>query len=307
MDIRELKMFITVATELNFRAAAQKLHISQPPLTRAITKLEEELEIKLFHRTTRKVELTPAGMALLKDAKDILNKVNGLKISLDNVVKLKKEEINIGITTLTLHSTAIKSIWKFRELNPKFNINIVEAPSEEQLVKLSNNDIDIAIIQADADKTLFPNRLFIDQDALGVIVPQGHKLYKNKSISMKSLKDETLIIHDKSEKSVFTNAIKKLFETNKISIKYYYRKKQENCCALTATGKGLMLTTKSMAKFALANVKYIPLNDTVSNLNTVAYWMKDDKPITKLLISFLENQKSIKTPKSACLLQLDSW
>lgn len=72
MDIKDLRCFIVLAEELNFRQAAEKLHISQPPLTRRIRQLEQELGVSLFERTTRRVALTEAGQSLLREARGLL-------------------------------------------------------------------------------------------------------------------------------------------------------------------------------------------------------------------------------------------
>ncbi|AGH94476.1 LysR family transcriptional regulator [Pseudobdellovibrio exovorus] len=308
MDIRDLELFIAVADTLNFRAAADNLNLTQPPLTRAIAKLEHELGVKLFERSTRKVELTPAGMTLLKEAQDIIERIHDLKNSVKEVAKLKRGHLKIGITSAALHSAAIKSIWKFKEEQPYCDVNIIEGPVDAHIRNLRKGKLDIAILQAPAVPEKEMPHLILEQEPLGILVYQGHPLQKRKSIKLQDLEGETLIMHDPKEVEGFHRAVKNLFSESRVKVQFYYRQKNENCGLLAASGKGLLLTTNALAKFALPGITLVPIENNKARMSIAAYWINEDGNIAlRSFLNFLRNQDFIKSPKSACLMSLANW
>jgi DNA-binding transcriptional LysR family regulator len=90
IDLKQLKYFLAVAEEKSFSRAAERLHISQPPFSQQIMKLESELGVKLFARTTRTFELTVAGKALMQEAADMLGK---MRITIDTVRQIDRGEV----------------------------------------------------------------------------------------------------------------------------------------------------------------------------------------------------------------------
>lgn len=308
MDIRDLEFFIAVADTLNFRAAAEKLNLTQPPLTRAIAKLEHELGAKLFERSTRKVELTPAGMALLEEAQDIIERIRDLKSSVKEVSKLKRGRLRIGLTSAALYSTAIKSIWKFKDEQPYCDVDIIEGTVESHIKGLKKGKLDIAVLQAPAVPEKELPHLVLEQEPLGILIHQGHPLQKRKSIKLQDLEGETLIMHDPKEVEGFHRAIKNLFAESRVKIHFYYRQKNENCGLLAASGKGLLLTTNSLAKFALPGVNLVSIENNKARMSIAAYWANEnDNLALRSFLNFLRNQDFIKSPKSACLMSLANW
>lgn len=307
MDIKDLKMFVTVAEELNFRAAAERLNITQPPLTRAIAKLESELEGKLFIRTTRKVQLTRAGIALLKESYELIEKMDAIKASIKQTLRLNQAVIKIGLTPLALHSSAIKAIWAFKETNQSCEIKIIEDTEEQQLKNLKSGKIDIALLHEPISTKEFPEKVILSQEPLGILVAKNHRLATRKRVNINELINETLIIHSQTENKGFTNAIEKYFDINNTKIKLYYKQKNENCCLLAATGAGILLTTAAMSKFAVDEVNYIPLIGKNAKISIAATWLNKETPINQLFIHFLESEGYIKTPKSPCLVSLANW
>lgn len=141
MDIRQLKYFIAVAEEKNISRAAERLHISQPPLTRQIHALEEELGTQLFHRTTWGVELTQAGDALLKHALKIKTLVEQTKEYTRSAGQIQESILNIGVFGSAMLTTVPKILNAFAEQHPQIKIVLHHAPRERQIEALRKGHI----------------------------------------------------------------------------------------------------------------------------------------------------------------------
>nr|WP_269758419.1 LysR family transcriptional regulator [Thalassobacillus sp. C254] len=100
MDIRHLEYFSEVAKHLSFTKASQTLHVSQPSISKAIKNLEEELGVPLFYRSSKQLDLTDAGKAVLTNAQTVLAAFRNLTTELNDVMDLKSGEVKIGIPPL---------------------------------------------------------------------------------------------------------------------------------------------------------------------------------------------------------------
>ncbi len=303
-----LEVFIAVAEELNFRAAAERLNMTQPPLTRWIARLEEELGVKLFNRDTRKVELTPSGLTFLSNAREILAQIEKAKVAAKAAANLKRGALHIGLSNSAFYSGAVKALWKFKESNPQIEVEIHDGTPATQLSKLRKGEIDLAILEMpSADPAKF-SILLLDQEPLGVLAPSQHRLGKRKHASVRDLDGETLIMHERKEREGFYDAVLSLFKKSGANVKVHVREKDQNCVQLVSMGHGLLLTTKRMSKFATPGTKFLSLEDDLAKMTIGAVWEKEnDSASLKSFLNFLKNQEHIAAPKSACLMSLANW
>ncbi len=303
-----MSAFVSVAETLNFRLAAERLNMTQPPLTRLIAKLEEDLGVKLFLRHTRKVELTAAGMSLLKDARDILQSVNEAKRSAKEAERVRSGTIRIGLTTAALYSSVMKAIWKFKESHPRVQLETFDGKVDEQMTRLKKSRIDLAIVQAPAAPHDEYSSLVLVQEALGVLVPDDHRLRRRKHISIQDLQGETLIMHDKKEVEGFYNSVVQLFRQEKTEVRFHQREQDQHCPFLVASGRGLLLTTQSLSQFAIPGTSFVPIKNEFARMSLAAYWSeKNESSALRSFLNFVENHELIRGPKSACLMSLANW
>ncbi|CAM4247537.1 DNA-binding transcriptional regulator, LysR family [Pedobacter westerhofensis] len=148
MELRHLLYFKTVAEELHFRKAALKLFISQPPLSRQIRELEEELGARLFERNNKKVSLTPAGVYFKKQVDGIFSQLAETK----NVVKQLHEnmsgELKIGYISSTYHRQLMDTLKEMRVVFPLLSVKLFEIPTVKQVKALEEGKLDIGIMRA---------------------------------------------------------------------------------------------------------------------------------------------------------------
>ncbi len=151
MDFRELKYMIAVAESESITAAAKKLYISQPSLSYVISKVEEDLGVKIFDRKTTPVTLTYAGKRYIEAAKEILTINDNLRKELNDIVNEESGEIDLGIPTERAGYMLPKVLDKFRKSFPKVNLRLREARSSQIIHDLEDGNIDIAILPGEPD------------------------------------------------------------------------------------------------------------------------------------------------------------
>ena len=144
-DLRSLRAFVTTAEELNFRRAAERLHMSQPPLSRMIAALEDTLETKLFDRNTRRVALTSAGETLYREARGLLERA-------DEVARMLKREITtrtrfkVGCTSAAYCTAFPRIVARLRELHPEIEVELHEMNTDAQVDAIASAKLDAGIV-----------------------------------------------------------------------------------------------------------------------------------------------------------------
>ena len=137
MDFRHLKYFVAVADEQNFTRAAERLHISQPPLSRQIQDLEEELGTPLFERGSRPLKLTDAGRFFYGHATRLLEQAAQAVRSTKRIAQLERRLV-IGFVASTMYGALPLLVRKFRAACPQTELALVEMSTVEQIEALKN-------------------------------------------------------------------------------------------------------------------------------------------------------------------------
>lgn len=143
MDLRQLRYFVAVARERNFTRAAEALHIAQPPLSRQIQLLEEELGVTLIQRKTRPIRLTDAGRLFYEQALQILGRVDQMKDATRRVGLNRNQVLSIGFVASTLYGGLPSLIRKLRQSAPELDIQLLEMLSIQQIPALKEGRIDL--------------------------------------------------------------------------------------------------------------------------------------------------------------------
>ncbi len=191
MELRQLRYFYTVATELSFTNAAKKLHISQPPLSYQIASLESALGTKLFIRTSRSVELSEAGKALLSHATAILERVEDARAHVMRIAKGAEGRVSVGLSGSHFLGPLPRFIKHFREHRPAVEVVLHEMKPSEHIQALRDGRLNISISRtAQMYKEIESTLLWRDRVVLAV--PAAHPL-SGKSVKLESLKNEEFV------------------------------------------------------------------------------------------------------------------
>lgn len=195
MDIRTLSYFVVIAEELNITKAAEKLCMSQPPLSSQMKALEEELDTVLFIRGKRHLQLTESGKLLYRHAKEILSLVNKTSEEIRAMKKGMRGKIAIGLVEGSAPIIAASWIETFLNNNKNVEFSVVDGNSDELIAKLRSGLIDMAVITSPCDNTLL-NSFKVGQEKMTAFMSKDNPLaaLPGNTIDLSMLKDKPLII-----------------------------------------------------------------------------------------------------------------
>lgn len=195
MEFRQLVQFVAVAELRNFRRAAERLHMAQPPLSQAIRRLERELDVRLFDRTSRTVELTEAGKVLLAESRRLLTQANAAVVATQQTAQGRTGKLSVGFTVPWAYEVVPAVLAEFVRRYPGVTLAIREVASSEQVQLLIDGELDFAFLRLPA---LYEARgvatITLREDALAVVLPKRHALGRAKAITLAQLKDEAFVL-----------------------------------------------------------------------------------------------------------------
>src|SRR5919206_4815473 len=145
-DLRQLRYFVAVAERLHFGRAAEALHISQPPLSRAIRALEDELGVPLFHRTRRRVELTPQGARLLEEARRVTGQLERMVHELRAMGTGSHARLRLGFVSLADYGVLPGLLKAYKAARPGVRLALREMLSPEQAAALATGELEFGLL-----------------------------------------------------------------------------------------------------------------------------------------------------------------
>jgi DNA-binding transcriptional LysR family regulator len=195
MDLRTLRYFVTVAEELNITKAADKLSMSQPPLSFQMKALEKELETELFIRGKRHLQLTESGRLLYRHAKEILNLAEKTSSEIRSMSNGISGSISIRLVEGSAPNIAASWIAEFMKRYPGISFRIMDGNSDELIEKLRSGLVNLAIITSPCDQTLL-NSFKVGQEKMHAFMSSENPLAKipGNTICLSDLKDQPLIV-----------------------------------------------------------------------------------------------------------------
>jgi DNA-binding transcriptional LysR family regulator len=193
MDIQHLKYFVEVAKQKNFTKASRILLVSQPSISKMIKSLEEELKITLLDRSERKIELTDAGVIVYEQALKILQSVEDVYASVNELVQVKKGTVKLGLMPTTGVLLFPNVLAGFKKEYPQIDIQMVEYNAKQLKLKVEQGDIDLGITVKPVNSELFETIPLLSEE-LVVLVDSGHWLVKRESVRLSDLKNESFIL-----------------------------------------------------------------------------------------------------------------
>jgi DNA-binding transcriptional LysR family regulator len=200
MELRHLRYFIAVAEEKHVTRAAERLGIQQPPLSMQIRALEQELDVQLFRRKPRGVELTDAGLAFLDRARVILDQVDRAFATTRRTARGEQGRLVVGFTSSApFHPFVPRVIRAYREMSPLVSLVLEESGSSELVHGLNNEEIDAAFIRSPLADVLGLTVRPLLEEKMIVALPTGHALARGARtaapLPLAALAKETFILY----------------------------------------------------------------------------------------------------------------
>ncbi|MBD2612631.1 LysR family transcriptional regulator [Nostoc punctiforme FACHB-252] len=287
MELRDLNAFLVLAEELNFRKAAARLHLTQPPLTRLVQRLEKELGVKLLERSTTKVELTQSGITLYQGAKNLIDQAEQLKQQVSQSINSGEGTLRVGFSSSAFHSILASALSAFRYLHPEIHILTQETSGQEQLRQLQIGKLEVAFVEGRINLDGVLAQLIYQED-FGILVPKTHRLGDKKLIRFADLCNETFIFQPRRENPQFYDSFLALLRDGGIEAQLLHKKPNQQCPVLVSSGAGILLTTRTLSKFATEDLQFIPILQPCPQFQISAVWRDGTQsPQLQLFLKFI--------------------
>jgi DNA-binding transcriptional LysR family regulator len=273
MDLlRHLRYFVTVAEEQHFGRAAERLHMAQPPLSQQIRRLEADVGVELFVRTTRRVDLTDAGRAYLERARTILASVDSAAIEARRVATGVVGHLVIGCVGSATYSVVPALSRRLADELPGVDFSFRgEMLVSDQVDALRDGTVDIALLRPPVtDSALTVTSLRMER--LVVAVPSDHRLATRKQLRVLDLADTDLIVHSAGRRSAMYDVVRRLFAQADLAPRVRHEVGDTSTLiTLVAGGLGVAVVPEPVKSLALDGVAFLPLRPTTSIELAVAH------------------------------------
>jgi DNA-binding transcriptional LysR family regulator len=274
VELRHLRYFRAVAEELHFGRAAERLHIAQPPLSQQIRQLERELDVRLLTRSTRRVELTPAGEAYLKRTVAVLDAVDDAGQQARRIAAGLEGHLTIGCVGSATYSVLPQLVRALREQLPHVEIGIRgEMLAPAQIEALLSGDIDIALLRPPIDHPDLVSEV-LRRDRLIVALPASHPLAERDAVHVTDLRGQGLIGHAGQGRSVMGGLVAAICADAGFAPEIRHEVSETSTLVtLVAAGLGVAVVPAPTADLDVAGVVYRPLEPEALGVDLVAAYL----------------------------------
>lgn len=260
MDLRQFRYFVTVAAERNFNRASQRLHMAQPPLSRAIQQLETELGAELIDRTSRPLKLTPMGHVFYAQAIQILRRVDDMRTMMDAAIATERRRFTIGFVASTIYARLPALIREFRAELPNVELTLVESNTLDQIAALKEGRIDIGFGRIRFDDAAV-RRTVLRREPLVAAVPLASAIGRDGGpISLSVLMREKVILYPSAPRPSYADQVLSLFHDNGLTPSLIHEVRElQIAIGLVAAEEGITIIPESVRRARPDDVRYVEL------------------------------------------------
>lgn len=285
----QLRGFVTVADELHFGRAAERLRMTQPPLSRQIQKLERTVGAQLLERDNRKVELTPAGVAFLAEARRLLGLADGALEQTRRVQAGSTGTVRIGFTATSTFGVLPRLLEQVEASLPDLHLDLREMVTREQIAGLLAGELDLGLARPPFDPTTLASRP-LHREALILAVPSQHRLAgQSKRARPQDIAGEPLIMYSPVEARYFYDLVVRLVPVAEESV--VHRVSQVlTMLWLVSAGRGVAFVPASAALLTIPDVRFLSLEDVPAEpVELHAVWHRQARnPAVHAVLACLE-------------------
>jgi DNA-binding transcriptional LysR family regulator len=293
IDLKQLKYFLAVAEEKSFSRAAERLHISQPPLSQQIMKLESELGVRLFTRTTRSFELTVAGKALMLEAADLLAK---MRMTIDTIRQIDRGEVGrlrVGIVGSAMWGPIPSLLERFQSQFPRVTWTLHELAPNDQLDALRARQIDVGFwreprLGEDELKSANLRQELCFRENVCVAVNEHHPLAGSDHIELAEIaRDPMLTLHlDKSAEPRYL--LQCCVEAGFEPAIFQQATEPQTLLAMVGAGLGVALMPETTSRIGWPGVSFLPIKTRPPSANLyITHPVQDDAPVVRAFLKIL--------------------
>lgn len=258
-DLNQIRCFVAVAEELHFGRAAERLNMTQPPLSRQVQILERILDVALFERTSRSVQLTPAGRSFLPEARHLLKLAGNAALVAKRVAAGKAGSIRIGFTAASAYSFLPDLVAACRTQLPDVDLALKEMVSGEQLEALGAGEIDAALLRPPVPAAGM-GFFRVASEQLLAAVPEAHPLAAKDTLTLDDFIEVPLIMYDPYQARYFHDLVAELFSgAGFLPRPVQHLTQVHSILALVRSGLGLALVPEAARNLHATGVMLRPV------------------------------------------------
>lgn len=259
--LAQLTSFVTVAEELHFTRAAERLNMTQPPLSRQIQLLENELRVQLLDRTNRTVRLTPAGRAFLVEARRILRQSEHATLAVRRVSTGESGAIAVGFTAASAYSALGDLLDTARAALPEVEILLRELVTRDQLKALGEGSLDLGLIRPSATGADLTSRTAVREGLLAAL-PAPHPLAASAGpMRIEDFAGEDFLMYSPIEARYFHELLVTIFRAARVRPVFtQYLSQVHSILALVDGGWGIALVPESAARMRYGGIVFRPVD-----------------------------------------------
>ncbi len=294
--LNQLESFVAVAETLHYGRAAERLSISQPPLSRRIQLLERELGVELFDRAGRAIQLTTAGRSFLGDARRILGLSEQATLTVRRVPTGETGTVAMGFTASSAHSVLDAFVAAARTRLPGVDLVLRERVSGTQLEELRSGELDLVLVRPPVRGGELVHRPLYREPLLAAIPAEHPLAVPDRTLHVHDLDGEPFVMYSPAEARYFYEVLVGVFRSTGIAPRYVQHLSQvHTILALVRAGLGLALVPRAAEAFGLDGVVLRPVEGIDGEpVELVTAWRADDhnpalRAIRELLLEVAEH------------------
>ena len=276
-DLRRLRYFVAVAERLHFGRAAEALHISQPPLSRAIRALEEDLGVALFARTRRKVELTPEGERLLEETRRLTGHLERTVHELRAMASGKHARLRIGFVSLADYGGVLPELLKaYKGSHPAVRLSLREMLSPDQAAALHAGELDVGLLLPPVAGAARLEHIVVQRESFVVALPARHPLARSRGrVRLRELAGEPFVMIPRQIAPRLYDIVAELAAQAGMSLNVAQEAIQmQTVVSLVSSGLGAAVVPASVANLGRRGVVYRPLAEQHPRLDLWLAWRR---------------------------------
>lgn len=289
MELRYLRSFAMLAEELHFSRAARRLNLSQPPLSRQIALLEQELGTLLFRRSRRRVELTPAGHAFLARTNMLLQDLHAAAEEARRVASGEVGSLTLGMVGSAAYSILPAMLRAFRQRHPYVHLDFHSLTTTDQIKALLQGRIDVGLVRLPVKSDgIATHRL--TAEPFVVALPRDHPLTRQRSVSLHALADEPFVISPREEAIGYYDDVVSHCKRAGFTPRFVHEARPFSMLiGLVGAGLGIAIVPASMRHLRLDEVFYRPLREkTVRTAFALAVREGDRSPLIPQFVAIAQ-------------------
>lgn len=294
MKLHALRYFVVLAEELHYGRAAQRLAITQPPLSAAIQQLESELGVRLLDRNPKRVQLTAAGSAFLVEARQVLAGVARAAETARAVAGGLRGRLEVGVTGSMAYRDVPRIVRAFQQRLPGIELTLRELSTVEQLDALQRGQLHAGFVNA-ATVPAPLAALALPAETLVACLPAGHPLAGEALLDLRALADEAFVMFTRDVAPAHHDHVVATFSRAGIHPRMVHATRQWlTVVALVAGGLGVALVPASVARSGAAGVRFVPLAQPATlGVGLLAWSAAPGADGGAVLASFVETARAL--------------